>query len=257
MHLAVIIIAISLSNCDDGFEGKFFAHTGACYNGSVSDIARDQFTDKPTFICSESGDCTCLHGNQCSGKSPPGQVIVSSVTITKHEGAGCTGAGVAVTYDAEGAVAGTRESGIYQQVDPPVPYVICAAICINGVVYEIDIFGTNNVSDCETVPDGDLKLPYWDKAIGNGNVGSVTGYGFLAETCHASYWKAVCTAEDVTLNDQTTVNNEASSSSSSELPTGAIIGIVVGSVAFLTVAYFGVTTYCIKKKGSTLENVLL
>lgn len=61
-------------------------------------------------------------------------------------------------------------------------------------------------------------------------------------------------AEDLTLNNQTTLSNEASSS---ELPTGAIIGIVAGSVAFLTVAYFGVTTYCIKRKGPTSLFVLL
>ena len=93
-----------------------------------------------------------------------------------------------------------------------------------------EITCTTNVAIC---PGNAHYPPYWETSI----------QAYVYTSMYGACGNYIGSAEDITLNNQTTLNNEASSSSSSELSTGSIIGIVAGSVVFLTVAYFGAVSY--------------
>ena len=180
--LGAVVIA-----CGGVFIDEFEDHTGACYNGSVISVAREVFTDGRRFIC-EGTSCTCLHGERCSGRAAAGEVVEGDAFITRYEGEGCTGASSTTQYSASGPI-GARESGTdYRVGDTTVSYSICAATCINGVVYEVDVINSTTGQGCVRVPRGDLALPYQER-------GTVVMYAALPGVCHGSFWKVACSGE--------------------------------------------------------------
>jgi len=173
-----------------------YNYNNVCYEGESVKTDPNLLTTDPVWICGNGDNCTCLHGDDCVEKVKiPGTrpATVSNVVIEKWSDKGCTGKKIITTrYNADGAI-NDNEIGNYNINGKIVPFAICAATSINGVIYEQDIFRSvgaeaitqNELVNCRSITD--ITLPGQETDLTNTNNIKLSEYA-INPGCHSDYW---------------------------------------------------------------------
>lgn len=179
-----------------------YKQNNVCYKGDKVRVDRKLLTDDPVWICGSGENCTCLHGDDCTGEErkipDTKEPKVSNVIIEKWSEVGCKGKKLLTTrYNAQGSI-GDNEISDYTIDGRTLSFGICAATCINGVIYEQDIVGNaggpsitqNDFTNCRPITN--ITLPGQEEQL-SANI-RLSEYAFLPG-CHSDYWMVKCEDE--------------------------------------------------------------
>jgi hypothetical protein len=208
--VGIVVLVLSLTYKSKGYTKKpdptcpgrnaQFNINNVCYDfdGGVA-IQPNLLTADKLWICN-GNKCTCLHGDTCLGTSTPGAVNRTSVTFHKYSGKNCTGSKVTTQYNADGPLPGSAYDTAVDYVIPGTDdlygYGICAATCINGVIFERDIVRDDNkevdTSLCRGLTDPDLIFPgNFTQDIDAANIHDFSDFAILPGCVH-DYWEVSC-----------------------------------------------------------------
>lgn len=209
--IAIVVLTLSLTYKSKGYTKKpdptcdSLDNPNAAeynFNNACRDFDDDGVAIQPNLLTADKvwicngNKCTCLHGDTCVDKSTPGAVNRTSVTFHRYSGKNCTGSRVTTQYDADGPLPGSAydTSVNYKFKGNLYGYGVCAATCINGVIYERDIIRKDNkevnTSLCSGFTDANLIFP----GTSTQNIDADHDFSDFAilPGCQHDYWEVSC-----------------------------------------------------------------